>query len=67
VRVLELLRSELRRLLRRDDDPPDEGPRYGSSVSYAPCPHCGEGSLRYDETDAVTRCTACDVVVERGE
>ena len=67
VRILDLLRGELRRLLRRDDDPPDEGPRYGASVSYAPCPRCGEGSLRYDEASGTTRCTACDAVVERGE
>jgi hypothetical protein len=40
-------------------DGPDGRPRYGVSVSYAPCPDCGEGALAYDPATGESRCAAC--------
>jgi len=42
-------------------------PRYGRSVSYTPCPACGEGSLVYDEDEGASVCRACGAVDEAPE
>jgi ribosomal protein S27E len=42
----------------------DESPRYGVSVSYTPCPECGEGTMEYDEAADESRCTVCGAVVD---
>jgi hypothetical protein len=56
--LLNLLVGRVKTLFRRDPGP-DEPPRYGSSVSYAACPACGEGSMGYDEAAGTSVCTAC--------
>jgi uncharacterized protein (DUF983 family) len=63
VKLLDLLVGEIRSFLGREP-PPDDEPRYGHSVSYAPCPACGEGSLRWDDEASANRCTACGTVVD---
>jgi uncharacterized protein (DUF983 family) len=57
-KLLNLVVGRIKAALRSDPEP-DDPPRYGSSVSYAACPACGEGSLTYDETAGTSVCNAC--------
>lgn len=67
--MLGKLLSYLRGVVRlRGDGPaedPTETPQYGESVSYRPCPDCGEGTLQYDTEAGETRCPVCGTVDER--
>ena len=57
-KLLRLVVGRVKTLFRSDPGP-DEPPRYGSSVSYAACPECGEGSLTYDESAGTSVCNVC--------
>jgi len=57
-RLLTLVVGRIRAALRSTPEP-DDPPQYGSSVSYAACPECGEGSLTYDEAAGTSVCNAC--------
>jgi hypothetical protein len=59
-KLVNLLRGWLR--IGPADPGPDEGPRYGASVSYTACPDCGEGSLVYDPDAGGSRCNRCGAV-----
>jgi hypothetical protein len=43
----------------REEESLDDQPQYGVSVSYTPCPDCGEGTMTYDTDAGETRCSAC--------
>jgi hypothetical protein len=43
---------------------PDVEPRYGVSVSYAPCRDCGEGTMEYDPAADESRCTVCGTTTD---
>jgi len=62
-KLANLLRGWLR--IGGGDPDPDDGPRYGTSVSYTACPECGEGSLVYDPDAGGSRCNQCGAVQER--
>ena len=42
-----------------EDESLDDQPQYGVSVSYTPCPDCGEGTMAYDTDAEETRCSVC--------
>jgi uncharacterized protein (DUF983 family) len=61
--VLDYLLGLLRLRARKNDaGENDTEPRYGKSVSYLPCPNCGEGSLVYDEDTEQSVCNSCGIV-----
>lgn len=63
--VLEYLLGVLRLRSRKSDAGEDDiEPRYGNSVSYLPCPECGEGSLVYDEDREQSVCNSCGVAAD---
>lgn len=63
--VLDYLLGLLRLRSRKSDaDGNDVEPRYGKSVSYLPCPECGEGSLVYDEDREQSVCNSCGVAAD---
>jgi hypothetical protein len=64
-KLLNLVVGRVRALFRRDPGP-DDPPQYGSSVSYAACPECGEGSLTYDETAETSVCNVCGTRTDDG-
>jgi hypothetical protein len=47
-----------------DDESLDDQPQYGVSVSYTPCPDCGEGTMAYDTDAEETRCSVCGASAE---
>jgi hypothetical protein len=60
--LLDMIRGQIRTWLRDGPTGPQHDPRYGESVSYLPCPECGEGSLVYDEDREASVCRACGAV-----
>jgi hypothetical protein len=64
-KLLNLVVGRVKSLFRRDPGA-DDPPRYGSSVSYAACPECGEGSLTYDEGAGTSVCNVCGARADDG-